>query len=180
MVVSTGVCRENAYKYAWFFFELLVSPGLCVRVCVCAPVCVCVLTCLRVFAGRLCGCGNVCVCLQDDCVVIEMCVCVCLCVCVCVCVCLLRRDVCVVLLVALQQAEEVAQTEGSQQMQLQSSDASEKQQPKRLHVSNIPFRFRDPDLRQMFGVSHTHTHTHTHTLTLTHTHTHLPIFQRQR
>lgn len=29
----------------------------------------------------------------------------------------------------------------------------EKQQPKRLHVSNIPFRFRDPDLRQMFGVS---------------------------
>jgi len=27
-------------------------------------------------------------------------------------------------------------------------------QPKRLHVSNIPFRFRDPDLRSMFGVSH--------------------------
>ena len=25
--------------------------------------------------------------------------------------------------------------------------------PKRLHVSNIPFRFRDPDLRNMFGVS---------------------------
>uniref|UniRef100_A0A665X4X3 Dedicator of cytokinesis 8 n=1 Tax=Echeneis naucrates TaxID=173247 RepID=A0A665X4X3_ECHNA len=25
MVVSTGVCRENAYKYAWFFFELLVK-----------------------------------------------------------------------------------------------------------------------------------------------------------
>jgi len=25
-------------------------------------------------------------------------------------------------------------------------------QPKRLHVSNIPFRFRDPDLRAMFGV----------------------------
>jgi len=24
-------------------------------------------------------------------------------------------------------------------------------EPKRLHVSNIPFRFRDPDLRQMFG-----------------------------
>merc|ERR1719297_327754 len=23
--------------------------------------------------------------------------------------------------------------------------------PKRLHVSNIPFKFRDPDLRQMFG-----------------------------
>lgn len=27
-----------------------------------------------------------------------------------------------------------------------------KDTPKRLHVSNIPFRFRDPDLRQMFGV----------------------------
>ncbi|XP_033353527.1 RNA binding protein fox-1 homolog 3 isoform X8 [Bombus vosnesenskii] len=26
-----------------------------------------------------------------------------------------------------------------------------KGQPKRLHVSNIPFRFRDPDLRAMFG-----------------------------
>ncbi|XP_034151288.1 RNA binding protein fox-1 homolog 2 isoform X2 [Esox lucius] len=32
------------------------------------------------------------------------------------------------------------------------TDASEaKGTPKRLHVSNIPFRFRDPDLRQMFG-----------------------------
>ncbi|XP_035260746.1 RNA binding protein fox-1 homolog 2-like isoform X2 [Anguilla anguilla] len=30
-----------------------------------------------------------------------------------------------------------------------SSD--DKGSPKRLHVSNIPFRFRDPDLRQMFG-----------------------------
>uniref|UniRef100_A0A8C2I3F5 RNA binding protein fox-1 homolog n=1 Tax=Cyprinus carpio TaxID=7962 RepID=A0A8C2I3F5_CYPCA len=34
---------------------------------------------------------------------------------------------------------------------MQPLDSSEKQQPKRLHVSNIPFRFRDPDLRQMFG-----------------------------
>ncbi|XP_041744947.1 RNA binding protein fox-1 homolog 3 isoform X3 [Coregonus clupeaformis] len=49
------------------------------------------------------------------------------------------------------QADEVAQTEGSQQLHLQQCDSSEKQQPKRLHVSNIPFRFRDPDLRQMFG-----------------------------
>ncbi|XP_033467683.1 RNA binding protein fox-1 homolog 3 isoform X7 [Epinephelus lanceolatus] len=49
------------------------------------------------------------------------------------------------------QSEEVAQTEGPQQLHLPSSDSSEKQQPKRLHVSNIPFRFRDPDLRQMFG-----------------------------
>uniref|UniRef100_A0A8D8RSL4 RNA binding protein fox-1 homolog 1 n=2 Tax=Cacopsylla melanoneura TaxID=428564 RepID=A0A8D8RSL4_9HEMI len=32
-----------------------------------------------------------------------------------------------------------------------SSPDSAKNQPKRLHVSNIPFRFRDPDLRAMFG-----------------------------
>lgn len=31
-------------------------------------------------------------------------------------------------------------------------DPEDKGTPKRLHVSNIPFRFRDPDLRQMFGV----------------------------
>lgn len=57
------------------------------------------------------------------------------------------------LFVSLRQTDDVTQTEGSQQLQLQHSDSSEKQQPKRLHVSNIPFRFRDPDLRQMFGVS---------------------------
>ncbi|XP_053707021.1 RNA binding protein fox-1 homolog 3-like isoform X3 [Synchiropus splendidus] len=50
-----------------------------------------------------------------------------------------------------QQTDDVTPTEASQQLQLQHSDSSEKQQPKRLHVSNIPFRFRDPDLRQMFG-----------------------------
>ena len=33
-------------------------------------------------------------------------------------------------------------------------DKSEIKEAKRLHVSNIPFRFRDPDLRQMFGVSY--------------------------
>ncbi|XP_076010866.1 RNA binding protein fox-1 homolog 1-like [Genypterus blacodes] len=33
----------------------------------------------------------------------------------------------------------------------EEEDGSGKAQPKRLHVSNIPFRFRDPDLRQMFG-----------------------------
>uniref|UniRef100_A0A6Q2YFL6 RNA binding protein fox-1 homolog 3 n=1 Tax=Esox lucius TaxID=8010 RepID=A0A6Q2YFL6_ESOLU len=49
------------------------------------------------------------------------------------------------------QVEEVGQTEVSQQLHLQQCESSEKQQPKRLHVSNIPFRFRDPDLRQMFG-----------------------------
>ncbi|XP_053425023.1 RNA binding protein fox-1 homolog 3 isoform X4 [Nycticebus coucang] len=46
------------------------------------------------------------------------------------------------------QADEAAQTDSQP---LHSSDPTEKQQPKRLHVSNIPFRFRDPDLRQMFG-----------------------------
>ncbi|XP_069511308.1 RNA binding protein fox-1 homolog 3 isoform X2 [Ambystoma mexicanum] len=46
--------------------------------------------------------------------------------------------------------DELAQTDSSQQ-QLRCSDSTDKQQPKRLHVSNIPFRFRDPDLRQMFG-----------------------------
>ncbi|XP_060162869.1 RNA binding protein fox-1 homolog 2 isoform X18 [Globicephala melas] len=52
---------------------------------------------------------------------------------------------------SLTQTEGGAQTEG-QQSQTQSSENSEsKSTPKRLHVSNIPFRFRDPDLRQMFG-----------------------------
>ncbi|NXM79568.1 RFOX3 protein, partial [Oenanthe oenanthe] len=50
--------------------------------------------------------------------------------------------------VPLQQTDEAAQTDSQQ---LHSSDNTDKQQPKRLHVSNIPFRFRDPDLRQMFG-----------------------------
>nr|XP_033791041.1 RNA binding protein fox-1 homolog 2 isoform X7 [Geotrypetes seraphini] len=46
---------------------------------------------------------------------------------------------------------EGAQTDG-QSSQTQSNENSEsKSTPKRLHVSNIPFRFRDPDLRQMFG-----------------------------
>ncbi|XP_041527893.1 RNA binding protein fox-1 homolog 2 isoform X12 [Microtus oregoni] len=52
---------------------------------------------------------------------------------------------------SLTQTEGGAQTDG-QQSQTQSSESSEsKSTPKRLHVSNIPFRFRDPDLRQMFG-----------------------------
>ncbi|KAJ8389143.1 hypothetical protein AAFF_G00123490 [Aldrovandia affinis] len=50
------------------------------------------------------------------------------------------------------QTDDVTQTEGPQQLHLQQSEPLEKQQqPKRLHVSNIPFRFRDPDLQQMFG-----------------------------
>uniref|UniRef100_W8BF35 RNA binding protein fox-1-1 n=1 Tax=Ceratitis capitata TaxID=7213 RepID=W8BF35_CERCA len=35
--------------------------------------------------------------------------------------------------------------------QQQQAIIDAKNQPKRLHVSNIPFRFRDPDLRAMFG-----------------------------
>ncbi|XP_035890120.1 RNA binding protein fox-1 homolog 3 isoform X4 [Phyllostomus discolor] len=46
------------------------------------------------------------------------------------------------------QTDEAAQTDSQP---LHPSDPTEKPQPKRLHVSNIPFRFRDPDLRQMFG-----------------------------
>ncbi|XP_020669453.1 RNA binding protein fox-1 homolog 3 isoform X4 [Pogona vitticeps] len=47
------------------------------------------------------------------------------------------------------QTDEAAQTDN--QTLHPSESGSDKQQPKRLHVSNIPFRFRDPDLRQMFG-----------------------------
>ncbi|XP_069502889.1 RNA binding protein fox-1 homolog 1 isoform X5 [Ambystoma mexicanum] len=48
------------------------------------------------------------------------------------------------------QTDDAAQTDGHQQTQ-SSENTDNKTQPKRLHVSNIPFRFRDPDLRQMFG-----------------------------
>ncbi|XP_041088309.1 RNA binding protein fox-1 homolog 1-like isoform X1 [Polyodon spathula] len=48
------------------------------------------------------------------------------------------------------QQEDSAQLDLSQNAAGQEDDSS-KPQPKRLHVSNIPFRFRDPDLRQMFG-----------------------------
>lgn len=34
-----------------------------------------------------------------------------------------------------------------------SSDYDSSMQSKRLHVSNVPFRFREPDLRQLFYVS---------------------------
>ncbi|XP_075178087.1 RNA binding protein fox-1 homolog 2 isoform X3 [Anomaloglossus baeobatrachus] len=44
-----------------------------------------------------------------------------------------------------------AQPEGQQPQTLTNDSAETKPTPKRLHVSNIPFRFRDPDLRQMFG-----------------------------
>ena len=51
----------------------------------------------------------------------------------------------------LQQTEEALPSDLHTQTPSESSDC--KAPPKRLHVSNIPFRFRDPDLRQMFGVS---------------------------
>uniref|UniRef100_A0A3Q3IJ65 RRM domain-containing protein n=1 Tax=Monopterus albus TaxID=43700 RepID=A0A3Q3IJ65_MONAL len=44
-----------------------------------------------------------------------------------------------------------AQTDSQPPTQTVSESTDSKAQPKRLHVSNIPFRFRDPDLRQMFG-----------------------------
>uniref|UniRef100_A0A182NME9 RRM domain-containing protein n=1 Tax=Anopheles dirus TaxID=7168 RepID=A0A182NME9_9DIPT len=57
----------------------------------------------------------------------------------------------------LQQQQQVVVSSQQQQQQSQSVAAAvaaltdSKSQPKRLHVSNIPFRFRDPDLRSMFG-----------------------------
>ncbi|XP_060220111.1 RNA binding protein fox-1 homolog 1 isoform X13 [Meriones unguiculatus] len=48
------------------------------------------------------------------------------------------------------QTDDAAPTDGQPQPQ-PSENTENKSQPKRLHVSNIPFRFRDPDLRQMFG-----------------------------
>ncbi|XP_077980502.1 RNA binding protein fox-1 homolog 1-like isoform X3 [Glandiceps talaboti] len=46
-----------------------------------------------------------------------------------------------------QTVEQVVSTDAGQT----NCTAKAGDQPKRLHVSNIPFRFRDPDLRQMFG-----------------------------
>uniref|UniRef100_H2ZRK6 RRM domain-containing protein n=1 Tax=Latimeria chalumnae TaxID=7897 RepID=H2ZRK6_LATCH len=48
------------------------------------------------------------------------------------------------------QTDDVPQTDISHQTP-GSENGENKPQPKRLHVSNIPFRFRDLDLRQMFG-----------------------------
>uniref|UniRef100_A0A3Q4H390 RNA binding protein fox-1 homolog 1 n=1 Tax=Neolamprologus brichardi TaxID=32507 RepID=A0A3Q4H390_NEOBR len=45
----------------------------------------------------------------------------------------------------------VNQTDSCPFTELVPESTHNKAQPKRLHVSNIPFRFRDPDLRQMFG-----------------------------
>lgn len=52
-----------------------------------------------------------------------------------------------------QQTDDAAQTDSQLPTQSVPESTDSKTQPKRLHVSNIPFRFRDPDLRQMFGVS---------------------------
>ncbi|ERE69164.1 putative RNA binding protein fox-1 isoform 1 [Cricetulus griseus] len=54
------------------------------------------------------------------------------------------------LVLAFIQTDDAAPTDGQPQTQ-PSENTENKSQPKRLHVSNIPFRFRDPDLRQMFG-----------------------------
>lgn len=54
-----------------------------------------------------------------------------------------------------QQPEEAPAPELSPEAE-EAESSENKAQPKRLHVSNIPFRFRDPDLRQMFGVSAEH------------------------
>lgn len=52
-----------------------------------------------------------------------------------------------------QQTDDAVQTDSQPPTQTAPESTDSKAQPKRLHVSNIPFRFRDPDLRQMFGVS---------------------------
>ncbi|XP_044038122.1 RNA binding protein fox-1 homolog 1 isoform X8 [Siniperca chuatsi] len=49
------------------------------------------------------------------------------------------------------QTDDVAQTDSQPPTQTVLESTDSKAQPKRLHVSNIPFRFRDLDLRQMFG-----------------------------
>uniref|UniRef100_A0A7N6BMN5 RNA binding protein fox-1 homolog 1 n=1 Tax=Anabas testudineus TaxID=64144 RepID=A0A7N6BMN5_ANATE len=49
------------------------------------------------------------------------------------------------------QTDDAAQTDSQPPTQTAPESTDSKAQPKRLHVSNIPFRFRDPDLRQMFG-----------------------------
>ena len=46
---------------------------------------------------------------------------------------------------------ELASTNGEASAASESSDAPA-QGPKRLHVSNIPFRFREADLRNLLGV----------------------------
>ncbi|XP_053299419.1 RNA binding protein fox-1 homolog 1 isoform X1 [Pleuronectes platessa] len=49
------------------------------------------------------------------------------------------------------QTDDAAHTDSQPPTQAVPESTDNKAQPKRLHVSNIPFRFRDPDLRQMFG-----------------------------
>ncbi|XP_016895890.1 RNA binding protein fox-1 homolog 1 isoform X3 [Cynoglossus semilaevis] len=47
--------------------------------------------------------------------------------------------------------DSVLHTDSQSSVHTPPDSTEAKVQPKRLHVSNIPFRFRDPDLRQMFG-----------------------------
>ena len=55
---------------------------------------------------------------------------------------------------AQQQSQSCAVSQADSQSAVVSVQANKQgdNTPKRLHVSNIPFRFRDPDLRNMFGV----------------------------
>jgi RNA binding protein fox-1 len=54
---------------------------------------------------------------------------------------------------AQQQSQSCAVSQADSQSAVVSVQANKQgdNTPKRLHVSNIPFRFRDPDLRNMFG-----------------------------
>lgn len=51
------------------------------------------------------------------------------------------------------QGNSAANSSSSQSVSSGASSSNSNVQPKRLHVSNIPFRFRDVDLRKLFGVS---------------------------
>ncbi|XP_065163988.1 RNA binding protein fox-1 homolog 2 isoform X2 [Atheta coriaria] len=50
-----------------------------------------------------------------------------------------------------QQTQGAAEVAAGESILPGTPNSNIKSEPKRLHVSNIPFRFRDPDLRAMFG-----------------------------
>ena len=49
-------------------------------------------------------------------------------------------------------------------MEQEGGASSDDDGPKRLHISNIPFRFREADLRGLLSVSRNHVFTGTHNL----------------
>ena len=53
---------------------------------------------------------------------------------------------------SVEQRSVLPQPIGEQPQDTQSPEGSPTLQPKRLHVSNIPFRYREHDLRTLFGV----------------------------